>query len=95
MQDNAGFQLDRVQRGLAPQNFSPEPEVGNGVYKIRVHARGGTFRVYYLARFEEAVYILHCFKKKATRGISTPKRHIDLARRRYRAVVAGRPALER
>ncbi len=92
VQDDAGFQLDRVQQGLDPLDFSSESGVGGGVYKIRVRERGDTYRVFYVAKFEEAVYVLHCFKKKSSRGIATPKKDLDLARQRYKEVVASRPA---
>jgi len=62
--------------------------VGPGVMEIRVH-RGGEFRVLYVARFREAVYVLHCFRKKtrkASRG------DLDTATRRYGEVTATRLA---
>ena len=64
------------------------PEVGSGAMEIRVHA-GSEYRVFYVARFEEAVYVLHCFQKttRKTRGAD-----IELGRRRYRAMIEGRKA---
>lgn len=59
------------------------PSVGAGVREIRVHA-DGEYRVIYVARFEEAVHVLHAFGKKARR---TPKADIDLARQRYRTLM--------
>ena len=46
---------------------------------------GDTFWAVYTARFETAVYVLHAFQKKARRGIATPKKELDTARRRLRA----------
>ena len=53
--------------------------IGPGVQEIRVREEGGAFRVIYLARLSEAVYVIHCFQKKTQR---TPQRELDLARRR-------------
>ena len=62
------------------------PSVGLGVKEIRVRD-GGAFRVIYVARFAEAVYVLHAFQKKANK---TPKPEIDLARRRFRDLLQER-----
>ena len=59
------------------------PSVGLGVNEIRVR-EGVAFRVIYVAKFPEAVYVLHAFQKKARK---TPKAEIDLSRERYRAMV--------
>ena len=75
----AGFQLDRLQRGLEPLDWKPMTSIGPGVQEIRVREEGGAFRVIYLARLPEAVYVIHCFQKKTQR---TPQRERDLARRR-------------
>lgn len=77
----AGYQLDRVQRGLDPDDWKPMPAVGAGVRKIRIRDRTGAFRVIYLATFGEAVYVLHAFQKRAQR---TTRRDIDLAADRLR-----------
>ena len=57
--------------------------IGLGVFEIRVHL-DGAFRVIYVAKFSEAVYVLHAFQKKARK---TPKSEIELARKRYRAML--------
>jgi phage-related protein len=80
----AGFQLDRVQRGLDPFDWKPMSSVGAGVREIRVRDESGAFRVLYVAKFEDAVYVLHCFQKKTQ---ATPKRDVDLAERRYRELL--------
>ena len=59
-----GFQLDRVQRGLLPENWKPLKIVGPGVNEIRVRDEAGAFRVIYVASFPEALYVLHAFQKK-------------------------------
>jgi phage-related protein/predicted XRE-type DNA-binding protein len=63
IRSDAGYQLDLVQRGEPPTDFRPMPDVGSGVVEIRVRD-GNEFRVFYVARFNEAVYVLHCFVKK-------------------------------
>ena len=75
-----GFELDAVQRGMMPTDFKPIPTVGVGVYEIRVHVLG-EWRVMYVARFEQSVYVLHAFQKKTQR---TRKDDLELAARRYR-----------
>ncbi len=62
------------------------PGVGSGVVEIRIHT-AAEHRVLYVAKFEEAVYVLHAFEKKARR---TPKRDIDLARSRLASLLAER-----
>jgi phage-related protein len=76
----AGFALDQVQRGLEPLDWKPMSTVGRGVQEIRVREQRGAFRVIYLARLPEAVFVLHCFEKKTQR---TPVRDIETARQRF------------
>ncbi len=71
----AGFELSLVQQGLPPSDWKPMPEVGPGVVEIRIHT-ASEHRVFYLARLEEAVYVLHAFEKKTQR---TPQRALALA----------------
>ena len=78
----AGFELWEVQQGNEPSDWKPMSSVGPGVNEIRVHVEG-EYRVLYVARFEEAVYVLHVFRKKTQR---TPKSHIEIASTRYRAL---------
>ena len=58
--------------------------VGQGLREIRIREDDGAFRVIYVARFEDAVYIPHCFQKKTQ---TTRKADHDLAARRYRDLV--------
>lgn len=82
----AGYQLERVQAGKDPADWKPMPSVGLGVKEIRVRA-GGAYRVIYVARFAEAIYVLHAFQKKANK---TPKPDVELARKRFRELVQER-----
>lgn len=74
----------RVQRGLEPFDWKPMPTVGSGVREIRVRDDSGAFRVLYIAKLEDAVYVLHCFQKKTQ---ATAKRDLDLAAKRYRELM--------
>lgn len=78
----AGFHLYAVQRGLEPSDWKPMPAIGPGVREIRIHGLG-EWRVIYVARFADAVYVLHAFKKKSQK---TRREDIDLARQRYRRI---------
>ena len=55
--------------------------VGSGAYEIRVRDEAGVFRVIYVAKLPEAVFVLHCFQKKTQR---TSAADIALASRRYK-----------
>lgn len=80
----AGHQLDKVQHGLEPDDFKPMPTIGAGVMELRIWDEAGTFRVVYVAKFEDAVYVLHCFKKKTPK---TAPQDIELARKRFKELV--------
>ena len=80
----AGYQLDRVQRGMAPFDAKPMADIGSAVAELRLWDEAGTFRVIYVAKFEDAVYVLHCFQKKTQK---TAKKDIDLAKRRYKDLI--------
>ena len=75
----AGFELRAVQNGLKPSDWKPMPVIGPGVNEIRIHVLG-EWRVIYVAKFHDAVYVLHAFHKKTRK---TNQRDIDLARQRY------------
>lgn len=77
----AGYQLDRVQRGLLPDDAKPMSSIGKGVMEVRIWDEAGTFRVVYVAKFADAVYVLHCFQKKTQQ---TARKDIDLATKRFK-----------
>ncbi len=83
----AGFQLSKVQFGLDPDDWKPFEILGAGVREIRLREADGVYRVLYVAKFEEAVYVLHCFQKKTQ---ATAKQDKDIAETRYRAVIRAR-----
>ena len=84
---DTGYQLDRVQRGMQPDDFKPMPSIGKGVEEIRVRDETGAYRVVFTARLAEAVYVLHAFQKKTQ---ATSKRDIDLAALRFKELMKGR-----
>lgn len=83
----AGHQLDLIQKGLEPDDWKPFDVVGAGTKEIRINLEDGWFRVMYVAKFPEAVYVLHCFKKKS---VSTSQHDKDIAAARYKAVIRER-----
>ena len=84
--NDAGYQLDKVQRGEQPVDFKPMPLIGNGVEELRIWDDSGTYRVVYAARLADAVYVLHAFQKKTQ---ATSKRDMELARKRYSEISKG------
>lgn len=79
-----GFELDAVQRGLMPGDFKPMLNIGVGVYELRIHVLG-EWRVLYVAKRPEAIYVLHAFQKKTQK---TRREDIELAIRRYQQIGA-------
>ncbi|MFM8700549.1 MAG: type II toxin-antitoxin system RelE/ParE family toxin [Hyphomicrobiales bacterium] len=81
---DAGFQIGRLQLGLDPNNWKPMKTVGPGVREIRVREASGAYRVIYIATLEDAVYVLHAFRKKTQ---ATSKRDLDLATTRFKELI--------
>lgn len=77
----AGFELFAVQMGRDPADWKPMPSVGAGACEIRVRDATGAWRLIYVARFRDAVYVLHAFQKKSQK---TARADIDVAKHRYR-----------
>lgn len=78
--NRAGHELFLVQVGREPDDWRPMPEVGPGACEIRVSVVAGAYRVLYVAKFDDAVYVLHAFQKKTRK---TAREDIDLAAKRY------------
>jgi phage-related protein len=85
----AGYQLDRVQHGLEPEDFKPMASIGKGVWEIRISDEAGQFRVIYIAKLKDAVFVLHCFQKKSQK---TPAKDLDLASKRLRELLQRHPS---
>src|SRR5262245_56778626 len=82
----AGFELRRVQAGLEPSDWKPMTTVGAGVQEIRIDV-GTAHRVFYVAKFAEAVYVLHAFEKRTRQ---TSSLDLELGKRRYRDLLTWR-----
>ena len=80
----AGFQLRKVQAGLDPDDWKSFAGMGTGAREIRIKDSSGIFRVLYVAKFPEAVFVLHCFRKTTQ---ATAKCDKEIASSRYRALM--------
>ena len=80
----AGYQIDKVQHGETPDDWKPMASIGVGVKEIRVRDASGAFRVIYLAKLADAIYVLHCFQKKTEQ---TSETDIRLARKRLKELI--------
>ncbi|VAW84876.1 hypothetical protein MNBD_GAMMA18-732 [hydrothermal vent metagenome] len=83
----AGFQLDKVQHGEDPTDWKPMKSVGSSVREVRISESSGIYRVIYIAKLEETVYVLHAFQKKTQK---TSKLDLEAANRAYRKVLEDR-----
>lgn len=84
-----GYNLDKIQHGLEPFDWRPMPSVGQGVNEIRIHEEN-EYRVLYVTKFFEAIYVLHSFVKKTE---ETSKNDIDFGKKRYNELLAMRKQL--
>jgi phage-related protein len=75
----AGYQLNRVQHGEDPFDFKPMSHIGLGAFEIRIY-QSNEYRVVYVAKFQEAVYVLHAFGKKTRK---TSSKDLKIAKQRY------------
>ncbi|MBB4635674.1 type II toxin-antitoxin system RelE/ParE family toxin [Longimicrobium terrae] len=91
--EEAGFQLEWIQNGVDPADWKPMETIGRGACELRVRIwDGGTvqLRVIYVARFAEAVYILHAFEKKTK---ATSRHNLDVAKVRYAGMLRERGSM--
>src|ERR1039457_4426722 len=77
---DAGYQLDKVQRGDQPDDFKPLPSIGKSVEEIRVLQSSGAYRVIYFARRADVVYVRQ----------RTPEKELEIAKSRFGQLVGGR-----
>jgi phage-related protein len=82
----AGYQISKVQGGVMPSDWKAMPTVGSGVYEIRIKTGlpKEQYRVFYVAKFEDAVYILHAFQKKTQQ---TAQKDIDRGKDTYKQLL--------
>jgi len=89
MKKEGGFQLGRVQQGLDPNNYRPMPSIGAGVKEIKLQDDDKSqYRLIYVAKFEEAIYVFHVITKKTSETTST--RDITLAKKRLSEITEHR-----
>ena len=77
-----GFELRALQDGFEPRDWKPVQSVGQGTKEIRIHVLG-EWRIIYVAKIRDAIYVLHAFQKKTQK---TSQHDIDLARKRYKQI---------
>jgi phage-related protein len=88
----AGYQLDQVQHGREPDDWKPMNAVGRGVREIRIREAAGAFRVLYVVKFDDAIYVLHCFQKKNTEN---EQRRFELGRAALPRFVEGAESMSK
>lgn len=84
VQKDIGDALFIAQAGSMSPAAKPFKGIGSGVFEIRSDYRTDTYRAVYAVKIGERVYVLHCFEKKSKRGIKTPKKEVDLIKRRLK-----------
>ena len=82
---NLGFELWQLQQGEKPTDYRPLSSVGAGVFELRDQDERAWYRVVYLSRTEDVIYVLHCFEKKSR---EMPRKDFETAKRRLKAVRA-------
>ena len=84
--DTFGYALHQAQAGIKHELAKPLRGFGSAsVLEVAESSNGGTFRAVYTVKFEDVIYVLHCFQKKSKQGIATPKPDMDLIRERLQA----------
>jgi phage-related protein len=81
--ENFGFELWQLQQGERPRDYRPLPSIGPGIFELRDQDERTWYRVVYLSRIEDVVYVLHCFEKKSR---EMPKKDFEKAKQRLKAV---------
>lgn len=82
-----GYALSEVESGRpVPPEIDHEPfaQGGSGCMELKADDVGGTYRTMYVAKFQDAVYVLHCFAKKSKTGKATPAADVALIQQRYK-----------
>ena len=87
VQDEFGFALYLAQKGELHQAAKPLAGLGGGVIEVVADDKGNTYRAVYTVKLKFAIYVLHVFQKKSTRGIKTPQKEIDLIKSRLKVAI--------
>ncbi len=88
----AGVEPHKLQLGFAASDVKPMASIGPGVEEVRIRDEAGAFRIFYVARFVDASYVLHAFQKKTQR---TAQRDLDLAAQRLKQIRPANPETPR
>ena len=89
VQDTFGYALHLAQIGQKHQDAKPLKGFGGaGVLEVVEDFQSNAYRAVYTVRYAAAVYVVHCFQKKSTQGIATPKPDVDLINSRLKAIEA-------
>ena len=83
VRENFGFELWQLQQGERPRDYRPLPSIGPGVFELRDQDERTWYRVVYLSRIADVIYVLHCFEKKSR---EMPKKEFEKAKQRFKAV---------
>ena len=78
-----GDELQLIQFGGMPKDAKPFKGIGSGVLEIALRYATDAYRVVLAVQLGQKIYVLHAFQKKSRKGIETPKRDVDLIRKRY------------
>lgn len=84
VQQHMGYALYHAQAGTKHRDAKPLKGLGAGLLEVVSRYAGGSYRTVYAVRFAKAVYVVHAFKKKAKKGIATPKHEIGVVKARLR-----------
>jgi phage-related protein len=85
VRQNFGFELWQLQQGERPRDCRPLPSIGSGVFELRDQDERAWYRVVYLSRINDIIYVLHCFEKKSR---EMPRKDFEKAKQRFKTVKA-------
>ena len=85
VKQNLGFELWQLQQGARPRDYKPLPSIGMGVFELRDQDERAWYRVVFLSRINDVIYVLHCFEKKSR---EMPRKDFEKAKQRLKAVKA-------
>ena len=81
-----GYALYLAQLGMRALSVKPLKGFGGAsVLEIVAAYRGDAYRAVYTVTFPKAVFVLHAFQKKSNKGAVTPRKDVDVIRRRLAA----------
>ncbi len=83
VRQNFGFELWQLQQGERPRDYRPLPSIGSGVFELRDQDERAWYRVVYLSRINDIIYVLHCFEKKSR---EMPRKDFEKAKQRFKTV---------